>query len=269
VAFSFSFGKFTVWARYLGKMSIVEGEADPLTPAIELGKGRYSDSLLTLIDSMLAPAIKRRPQNVWQVLAQLDPKPIIDEPIIESVTAGTEINPEVRSTLVTELVSEKPDQKTSERKKHQRMRFNDILQQFAWRKLVVSGVIVVLVFSGLGLIPKILVFPPDLGTALTQVGGGVSVEDNQIVTKGWKVTENDDSFYLVSDDERYSIFSIGREPSFEKEIHQNEITPYTLLIYLNEQVTPNRVPGAYAFESSLNFNFPLNFFDSPAPNFTL
>ena len=59
--------------------AILEDESDPLIPAVTLGKGRYTTHLLQLIDWMLQPAIRKRPQTVGAVLERLDQKPDAEE----------------------------------------------------------------------------------------------------------------------------------------------------------------------------------------------
>lgn len=51
--------------------ALVEGDADPLVPAREVGAGRYSPALLQLIDELLVLPIKDRPQSAAPVLAAL------------------------------------------------------------------------------------------------------------------------------------------------------------------------------------------------------
>ncbi|NND67059.1 MAG: serine/threonine protein kinase, partial [Halioglobus sp.] len=51
--------------------AVLEGEADPLTPAAELG-GSYSQPFLTLIDELLVLAARHRPQSAAAVLAALE-----------------------------------------------------------------------------------------------------------------------------------------------------------------------------------------------------
>ncbi|MEW8438535.1 MAG: SUMF1/EgtB/PvdO family nonheme iron enzyme [Candidatus Thiodiazotropha taylori] len=51
--------------------AVGEGDPDPLVPATEVGKGRYSEPLLSSIDWMLSLAAKDRPQSVEAVLERL------------------------------------------------------------------------------------------------------------------------------------------------------------------------------------------------------
>ncbi|MEW8437513.1 MAG: SUMF1/EgtB/PvdO family nonheme iron enzyme [Candidatus Thiodiazotropha taylori] len=51
--------------------AVGEGDPDPLVPATEIGKGRYSEPLLSSIDWMLCLAAKDRPQSVEAVLERL------------------------------------------------------------------------------------------------------------------------------------------------------------------------------------------------------
>lgn len=48
-----------------------DGAPDPIKPAIEIGAGRYNKTLLELIDAMLAPLAKDRPQSADDALARL------------------------------------------------------------------------------------------------------------------------------------------------------------------------------------------------------
>ncbi|MGR9108303.1 MAG: SUMF1/EgtB/PvdO family nonheme iron enzyme, partial [Gammaproteobacteria bacterium] len=52
--------------------ALMEGKKDPLVPAIEIGAGRYSAKWLHLIDWLLCPAGKDRPQSVDAVLTWLE-----------------------------------------------------------------------------------------------------------------------------------------------------------------------------------------------------
>jgi serine/threonine protein kinase len=45
-----------------------EGEPDPLRPAVEVGRGRYAEELLTLVDVFLALSPKQRPKSTNEVL---------------------------------------------------------------------------------------------------------------------------------------------------------------------------------------------------------
>jgi hypothetical protein len=47
-----------------------EQEVDPMKPAVVAGQGRYRPEFLAIVDWMLAPAAKDRPQNIEQVLAR-------------------------------------------------------------------------------------------------------------------------------------------------------------------------------------------------------
>jgi hypothetical protein len=51
--------------------AIQEGARDPMPSAVEAGRGRWRGELLALIDWMLAPLAKERPQTVDEVLARL------------------------------------------------------------------------------------------------------------------------------------------------------------------------------------------------------
>lgn len=52
--------------------ALQEQEADPMTPAMVAGQGRYRPEFLAIVDWMLAPAPKDRPQSVEQVLVRLN-----------------------------------------------------------------------------------------------------------------------------------------------------------------------------------------------------
>jgi serine/threonine protein kinase len=54
------------------QQAILSRAPDPLTPAAEVGLGRYPESLLHAIDQALAVAAKDRPQRVEEMLALLD-----------------------------------------------------------------------------------------------------------------------------------------------------------------------------------------------------
>ena len=51
--------------------ALQEQEADPMKPAVEAGQGRYRAEFLSVVDWMLAPSPKDRPQHVEQVLEHL------------------------------------------------------------------------------------------------------------------------------------------------------------------------------------------------------
>jgi serine/threonine protein kinase len=51
--------------------ALQDGAADPLKAAVEIGAGRYSRELLEIVDWMLAPTAKDRPQSADEVLARL------------------------------------------------------------------------------------------------------------------------------------------------------------------------------------------------------
>lgn len=50
--------------------ALQEQEADPMKPAVVAGQGRYRPEFLAIVDWMLAPAAKDRPQSIEQVLAR-------------------------------------------------------------------------------------------------------------------------------------------------------------------------------------------------------
>ena len=52
-------------------MALQAGDPDPLKAAVEIGKGRYSDQLLQVVDWMLRPNIADRPQNVNEIRERL------------------------------------------------------------------------------------------------------------------------------------------------------------------------------------------------------
>jgi len=56
---------------------IMDGEADPLTPAIEVGKGKVSDWLLQIIDQLLVIPPKQRPQSAESVIEAIQNKTAI------------------------------------------------------------------------------------------------------------------------------------------------------------------------------------------------
>ena len=51
--------------------ALQERESDPMLPAVEAGRGRYRAEFLNVVDWMLAPSPKDRPQHVEQVLERL------------------------------------------------------------------------------------------------------------------------------------------------------------------------------------------------------
>jgi serine/threonine protein kinase len=51
--------------------ALQEQDADPMTPAAVAGQGRYRPDFLAIVDWMLAPSAKDRPQSVDQVLARM------------------------------------------------------------------------------------------------------------------------------------------------------------------------------------------------------
>jgi len=73
--------------------ALFEQEADPLVSAVTIGKDQYSVDFLQLIDWMLAPAIKNRPQNAELVLKKLGNSPPIVEEEVRSTTVTKVINP--------------------------------------------------------------------------------------------------------------------------------------------------------------------------------
>lgn len=87
--------------------AIVEDEPDPLISATIIGQERYTEGLLQLIDWMLAPVIKKRPQNVTEVLNRLEQN---SEAAGRCSTEATEASEDVRSTVATVLVTESDQQ---------------------------------------------------------------------------------------------------------------------------------------------------------------
>jgi len=73
--------------------ALVDDEEDPLIPAIKVGKGRYSEKWLSVVDWMLTPARKGRPQSIDEVIQRL-PGVTFNTPAIEA-----------RSTRVTEIIT--------------------------------------------------------------------------------------------------------------------------------------------------------------------
>ena len=55
-----------------------EGDADPMTPAVEAGKGKVSDWLLQLTDQLLNISAKDRPQTAESVLEAIKNKTVVD-----------------------------------------------------------------------------------------------------------------------------------------------------------------------------------------------
>ena len=51
--------------------ALQEQEADPMPPAVVAGQGRYRPEFLAVVDAMLAPLPKDRPQHIEQVLERL------------------------------------------------------------------------------------------------------------------------------------------------------------------------------------------------------
>lgn len=60
--------------------ALQENEPDPILPAVEAGKGRYSEKFLRTIDWMLSPNLKNRPQSVKEALDSLVPDRVSDKP---------------------------------------------------------------------------------------------------------------------------------------------------------------------------------------------
>jgi len=73
--------------------ALMEGEKDPMVAAVNLGDGRYSEDWLRVVDWMLTPARKGRPQSVNEVIQRL---PGLGHDTLAS---------EVRSTRVTEIIT--------------------------------------------------------------------------------------------------------------------------------------------------------------------
>lgn len=73
--------------------AVMEGDADPLTTAVEVGRGVYSASLLQLVDQLLVLPIKQRPQTAQAVLETLQQGRAL-------ANAGND----PRSTVVTRVV---------------------------------------------------------------------------------------------------------------------------------------------------------------------
>mgnify|MGYP000338327316 CR=1 FL=1 len=74
--------------------AMFEQEDDPLIAAVILGKDKYSPEFLQLIDYMLAPAIKNRPQTAQTVLNALkisEPKKVVQHIEEVKTTAATQI----------------------------------------------------------------------------------------------------------------------------------------------------------------------------------
>ncbi len=66
--------------------ALFDQDPDPLIPAIEIGKGNYTKDFLGLIDWMLSPAIKSRPNNVEQVLSLLKNPNVSNDSAINPTT---------------------------------------------------------------------------------------------------------------------------------------------------------------------------------------
>jgi serine/threonine protein kinase len=60
--------------------ALQENEPDPILPAVEAGKGRYSEEFLRTIDWMLSPNLRKRPQSVKEALDSLVPDRSSDKP---------------------------------------------------------------------------------------------------------------------------------------------------------------------------------------------
>ncbi len=73
--------------------SLQEDETDPLIPAVELGLDSYSLGFLKLIDWMMEPLPKDRPQTVDEVLAVLAPDEVSTERSVPQAERSTRINP--------------------------------------------------------------------------------------------------------------------------------------------------------------------------------
>lgn len=77
--------------------AVHDGDGDPLAPAQEIGRGRYSPALLAAIDACLRLPIRERPQSAQEVQALIAGA---GGPVPEVVA------PEPRSTVVTERVAD-------------------------------------------------------------------------------------------------------------------------------------------------------------------
>jgi hypothetical protein len=89
-----------------------EGSSDPIKPAIEIGAGRHSKVLLELVDALLSPYSKDRPQSAKQALLMLQKEKTSAEPqesipdesdiektiVLATETPNTAIEPSASST---------------------------------------------------------------------------------------------------------------------------------------------------------------------------
>lgn len=62
-------------------------EDDPMVPAVEAGKGRYSEAFLAGIDKALAPMARDRPQTLEEWQGMLQPEPAEPEPAAAEAAA--------------------------------------------------------------------------------------------------------------------------------------------------------------------------------------
>ena len=76
--------------------ALTEGEPDPLIAALEVGRGKYSEAFLRVIDWLLRPAAKDRPQSVAEVLEALLESPAV--PAASPPRAHRAVGPETVST---------------------------------------------------------------------------------------------------------------------------------------------------------------------------
>ena len=77
-----------------------EGEPDPMTPAIEAGKGKVSDWLLQLTDQLLNISAKDRPQSAESVLEAIKNKTIVDLGVATSAPAQSALQKNDNKTRV-------------------------------------------------------------------------------------------------------------------------------------------------------------------------
>jgi formylglycine-generating enzyme required for sulfatase activity len=75
----------------------LKGQTDPLTPAVEIGKGRYSPRFLAAIDKALSLMPENRPQNIaeWRQLFSSPAQTRLSEPVSKPLTRplDTIVNP--------------------------------------------------------------------------------------------------------------------------------------------------------------------------------
>jgi serine/threonine protein kinase len=82
--------------------ALQEHQADPLQPARDVARGRYRSEFLAIVDWMLAPLSKDRPQNVEALLARLNALGEVNPSAASSASlAKTEVVPVPEAPVIT------------------------------------------------------------------------------------------------------------------------------------------------------------------------